>query len=107
MGQMGVANAELRHHYSAADVVLNDHWPEMRQRGFLSNRLYDALAFGACVVSDHVAGIEAEFDDVGWRTSAVSVGQKRGRISLLASRKEGLLEGVPHATEPRPRSSSS
>jgi O-antigen biosynthesis protein len=57
-----IANAELRHHYSAAAIVLNDHWPEMRARGFLSNRLYDALACGACVISDHVEGIEAEFD---------------------------------------------
>ncbi|CAN5638591.1 hypothetical protein BH10ACT11_BH10ACT11_04260 [soil metagenome] len=58
-----LANAELRHHYSGADVVLNDHWPRMRELGFLSNRLYDALACGACVVSDHVDGIEHEFDD--------------------------------------------
>jgi O-antigen biosynthesis protein len=57
-----IPNAELRRHYSAADIVLNDHWAEMRAHGFLSNRLYDALACASCVVSDHVAGIEEEFD---------------------------------------------
>jgi spore maturation protein CgeB len=34
----------------------------MRAAGILSNRLYDALASGACVVSDRVPGIEEEFD---------------------------------------------
>jgi GT2 family glycosyltransferase/glycosyltransferase involved in cell wall biosynthesis len=57
-----VKNAELARYYSAADVVLNDHWDDMRIEGFLSNRLYDALACGAFVVSDLVDGIEAEFD---------------------------------------------
>ena len=57
-----IPNKELHRYYSSADIVLNDHWPDMRAAGFLSNRLYDALASGACVVSDRVAGIEEEFD---------------------------------------------
>jgi GT2 family glycosyltransferase len=57
-----VKNAELARYYSAADIVLNDHWDDMRIEGFLSNRLYDALACGAFVVSDLVDGIEDEFD---------------------------------------------
>ena len=57
-----VPNEELHRYYSSAGVVLNDHWADMRASGFFSNRLYDALASGACVVSDHVDGIEAEFD---------------------------------------------
>jgi GT2 family glycosyltransferase len=57
-----VKNAELARYYSAADIVLNDHWDDMRIEGFLSNRLYDALACGAFVVSDLVDGIEEEFD---------------------------------------------
>lgn len=57
-----IPNKELHRYYSSASIVLNDHWPDMRAAGFLSNRLYDALASGACVVSDHVAGIEEEFD---------------------------------------------
>ena len=34
----------------------------MRRLGFLSNRLYDALASGAFVISDNVPGIDEEFD---------------------------------------------
>jgi O-antigen biosynthesis protein len=57
-----VPNWQINRYYAAADVVLNDHWDEMREWGFFSNRLYDALAAGAFVVSDHVDGIEEEFD---------------------------------------------
>jgi spore maturation protein CgeB len=42
--------------------VLNDHWADMAEHGFLSNRLYDASASGAFVISDHAPGIEDEFD---------------------------------------------
>jgi spore maturation protein CgeB len=34
----------------------------MRTHGFLSNRLYDALASGAFVISDAASGIDDEFD---------------------------------------------
>jgi len=57
-----IPNADLRRYYSSAAIVLNDHWDDMRAEGFLSNRLYDALACGAFVISDHVVGIDAEFD---------------------------------------------
>jgi hypothetical protein len=57
-----IPNEDLHRYYSSAAIVLNDHWADMRAAGFLSNRLYDALASGACVVSDHVPGIEQEFD---------------------------------------------
>ena len=33
-------------------MVLNDHWEDMRAEGFLSNRLFDAVASGARVVTD-------------------------------------------------------
>jgi spore maturation protein CgeB len=44
----------------------------MRREGFLSNRLYDASAAGAFVITDHVDGLEAEFDGgvVGYRDRA-------------------------------------
>ena len=57
-----VPNAELAGYYANARIVLNDHWPDMRRLGFLSNRLYDALAAGAFVISDTVPGIDEEFD---------------------------------------------
>lgn len=58
----GIPNGDLARYYSSAAIVLNDHWEDMRAEGFLSNRLYDALACGAFVISDHVEGIEAEFE---------------------------------------------
>jgi len=47
--------------YRAAGIVLNDHWADMAAGGFLSNRLFDAAAAGARVVSDPVPGLEAVF----------------------------------------------
>ena len=64
-----VPNPDLAAYYGAASIVLNDHWAGMRREGFLSNRLYDASAAGAFVISDDVEGLEAEFDGgvVGYR----------------------------------------
>jgi Glycosyl transferases group 1 len=59
----GIPNDQVGRYYSSAAIVLNDHWDDMRDEGFLSNRLYDALAAGAFVISDRIAGIGAEFDD--------------------------------------------
>lgn len=53
-----VPNAELGRLYAEAGVVLNDHLPEMAAGGFLSNRLFDAAACGARVLSDEIAGTE-------------------------------------------------
>jgi GT2 family glycosyltransferase len=57
-----IANDELGGYYAAAKIVLNDHWTDMQREGFLSNRLYDASAAGAFVISDDIEGLEAEFD---------------------------------------------
>jgi glycosyltransferase involved in cell wall biosynthesis len=56
-----VPNERLRRVYSSAAIVLADHWPDMRRHGFASNRLYDAVACGALVISDAVAGVEERF----------------------------------------------
>jgi Glycosyl transferases group 1 len=57
-----IPNADLHRYYSSADIVLNDHWRDMRDEGFISNRAYDALASGAFVLSDDVPGLDREFD---------------------------------------------
>lgn len=64
-----IPNSDLAAYYGAASIVLNDHWAGMRREGFLSNRLYDASAAGAFVITDDVEGLEAEFDGgvVGYR----------------------------------------
>jgi len=58
-----VPNDELRRVYSSAGIVLNDHWDDMREHGYISNRIYDALACGAFVVSDDVPGLSERFGD--------------------------------------------
>lgn len=47
---------QLAETYASARIVLNSHMPNMAMLGFMSNRSYDALASGAYVVSDLVAG---------------------------------------------------
>jgi GT2 family glycosyltransferase len=56
-----VPNDQLSAMYAAAGVVLNDHWHDMRVDGFLSNRLFDAAASGARVVTDDVTGLNGLF----------------------------------------------
>ncbi|MCF8528259.1 MAG: glycosyltransferase [Candidatus Nanopelagicales bacterium] len=56
--------ADLPRAYASAGVVLNDHWPDMAQEGFLSNRLFDATATGARVLSDQATGLDEVFGDV-------------------------------------------
>jgi hypothetical protein len=52
---------EVRKAYSSASIVLNDHWDDMRAHGFVSNRIYDALACGAFVISDRLPEIAERF----------------------------------------------
>ncbi|MEO8436827.1 MAG: glycosyltransferase [Chloroflexota bacterium] len=75
-----IPNDELRRYYSSAAIVLSDHWHDMRAEGFISNRLYDALACGAFVISDHIEGLQAEFDD------AVVTYQDRDELRTLVER---------------------
>lgn len=49
-----VENSDLAKLYGRTQLVLNDHMPSMRREGICSNRIFDALACGAAVVSDHV-----------------------------------------------------
>lgn len=50
-------NDEVPAAYRGARVVLNDHWADMSEHGFLSNRLFDAAACGAWIISDAVPGL--------------------------------------------------
>lgn len=56
-----IPNEELASYYSSCHCLLNDHWEDMRRRGFLSNRLFDAAACGARIVSDRVEGLGEVF----------------------------------------------
>ncbi len=57
-----VPNTDLPGYYAGAAIVLNDHWPEMREHEFISNRLYDVLAAGGFVISDRLEGLDTEFE---------------------------------------------
>ena len=52
-----IENYEIAAKYRSAGIVLNDHWPDMAREGFYSNRLFDAVASGARVISDQVEGM--------------------------------------------------
>jgi hypothetical protein len=47
--------------FSSALAVICDHTPQMRNRGYVSHRIFDALACGVPVISDRVEGLPAEF----------------------------------------------
>ncbi len=52
-----IQNDELYRHYGAADILLNDHWDDMREQGFVSNRIFDGLACGAFIITDRVCSM--------------------------------------------------
>lgn len=56
-------NSLLGELYASADIVLSDHWADMAAIGFISNRVFDALASGAFVISDAVLGMADVFGD--------------------------------------------
>jgi glycosyl transferase family 2/glycosyl transferase family 1 len=47
--------------YGRHPLVVADHWAAMAEQGFVANRVFDAVAAGALVASDPVAGIEEHF----------------------------------------------
>lgn len=56
-----VPNEELRRYYRSAEWALNDHWPDMRDQGFVSNRIFDVLASGGRLLTDDVEGLKGLF----------------------------------------------
>ncbi|CAN5272104.1 hypothetical protein BH09ACT12_BH09ACT12_22270 [soil metagenome] len=71
-----IANQDLPAAYASAGVVLNDHWADMRDEGFVSNRVFDVLAVGGRLLTDPVAGLDGVLADVAggglptWQTPA-------------------------------------
>ena len=53
--------AQLGELYAGSEFVLNDHHPDMARWGFVSFRIFDALASGGFVVSDRNPSIEGIF----------------------------------------------
>jgi spore maturation protein CgeB len=81
--------------------VLNDHWADMARNGFVSNRLFDAAASGALVVSDRVPGVEDLFagavrtyDSVEELRDLVRAGD---RLPVAERAARGARIGTTHA----------
>lgn len=74
---------EVPRSYRGAQRVLNDHWEDMKREGFVSNRLFDAVASGALVVSDDVAGTEQLFGN------SVRTYRDRDELKTLLSSEAG------------------
>ena len=64
-----VENVELGAHYASADVVLNDHSPDMHDAGFTSNRVFDVLACGVPLITDRAEDLPAGLSDLVYRFS--------------------------------------
>lgn len=47
-----VANEKLNKLYNSYAIVLNDHWDDMLDYGYASNRMFDVTASGATLLSD-------------------------------------------------------
>lgn len=56
-----IDNSNVGNLYRGAKIVLCDHMEPMRVGGYISNRIFDALACGSAVISDHIAGLPDEF----------------------------------------------
>lgn len=55
---VNIPNKKVKYYYSNAKIVLNDHWEDMKREGFISNRIFDAGACAATIISDRAEGIQ-------------------------------------------------
>ena len=53
-----IENNQLNKYYSSCKILLNDHWKDMVEKEFTSNRLFDALACGTFIISDKMSTTE-------------------------------------------------
>ncbi|MCM3506259.1 glycosyltransferase [Curtobacterium sp. ODYSSEY 48 V2] len=88
-----VANDELPALYRTARVVLNDHWDDMARDGFLSNRLFDAAASGALVVTDPVPGVDDLFHGAVRTYTSVEQLRETVRAGESATLEERVARG--------------
>lgn len=49
-----IENNKLNKAYSSSKILFNDHWEDMRQKNFISNRIFDMLACEAFIISDNM-----------------------------------------------------
>lgn len=58
-----IENSQIPDLYWSAKVTLNDHWDDMREKQFVNNRIFDALACGLPVISDVCDELREIFPD--------------------------------------------
>lgn len=58
-----IDNNDLHRYYSSAKIVLSDHAEDLGAMGLVVNRLFDATALGAFVISEYSPYIEEIFGD--------------------------------------------
>lgn len=49
-------NSELNKLYNSTNILLNDHWDDMKDYGFVSNRIFDGMGSGCQIISDKPKG---------------------------------------------------
>ena len=94
-------NDQLPRLYSSAEVVLCDHWPEMRELGFIANRVFDVLACEALLLSDRFDALVEELGEglATYRTGEeldreieLNLGDPARRRSIAGKGKQIVLE---------------
>lgn len=98
-------NDRLPDLYRSAEVILSDHWPDMARHGFISNRVFEAMAAGAVVVSDHVEGIEELGIEIA-RSAAELEAHVRGHLAdpdarRAAGRRAADMVATDHSFDRR------
>ena len=58
-----INNHELHKYYASAKIVLNDTRNDMKEAGFVSNRVFDVTASGGFLISDYMPEIEQFYGD--------------------------------------------
>lgn len=58
-----IENSQIPELYRSAKVTLNDHWEDMREKQFVNNRIFDALACGLPVITDTCEELRELFPD--------------------------------------------
>jgi O-antigen biosynthesis protein len=98
-----LSNEQVRLAYSSAAIVLNDHWDDMRAEGIVSNRIYDGLACGALVLSDHMPELAERFGDSDAATNLAALEQVGTEASWRGSNTLGGCDPNRWPISPRPR----
>ena len=73
-----IPNEKLFIYYNKAKIILNDHWDDMREKGFISNRIFDVSACRKFIITDNVKDINEIFGD-----SIVSYDGTRNNLLFL------------------------